>query len=105
LTAGKAILGRRSAVAIDRCDAVHGYRASAAKNGLSRGEQALADGYAEEFLVRGEPEEVFRDRHACRSSRGLCNLMDSGPVGAVLGAQRVGLAAPLCADAACRQPA
>src|SRR6185312_9921415 len=44
------------------------------------------------------------DRRACRSSRGLCNLVDYGPVDAVLGAQRVGLAAPLCADAPCRQP-
>ena len=52
----------------------------------------------------GNPEKSSRDRRASGSSRGLRNLVDHGPLDAVLGAQRVGPAAPLCADAACRQP-
>src|SRR5207253_8869012 len=88
----------------DRRDAIHCYCASAAKNCLFRGEPALADRCVEELLVRREPRESFSDRCASGSSRGLCNLVNQGPVDAVLGAQRVGLAAPLCADAACRQP-
>ena len=88
----------------DRRRAVHRHRASAAEDCLLGGEQTVADGDPEELRLRGEPGEVFRDRRAFDSSRGLRNFVDHGPPGTVLEAQRVGAAAPSCADAARRQP-
>src|SRR4029077_2044892 len=64
----------------DRRQAIHRYRASSAKNYVLRSEQSLADRYAEKFLVRGEPGEVFRDRRASASSRGPGDHVNQGPV-------------------------
>jgi hypothetical protein len=78
----------------DRRRAVHRHRASATQDGLLRGEQTLVDGGAEELLAFREPGEGLGHRRASGSARGLRYLVDHGPLDAVLGAQRVGLAVP-----------
>jgi len=87
----------------NRRRAIHRYRASAAEDCRLRGEQTVADREPEQLLFGGEPREVFGDRRAGGSPRGLRNLVDHGPLDTVRGAQRVGPAVPLGADAAGRQ--